>query len=96
LCRTLAAHCAGRRNGDLRSSRQPRFSGFVVSKGITIRGITGRRLWETWDLGVSLVSSGKVDLKKVITHQFDFKDYEAAFSAMMSGNSGKVVLNVSQ
>jgi len=31
----------------------------VVSKGITIRGITGRRLWETWDLGVSLVSSGK-------------------------------------
>jgi len=50
----------------------------VVSKGITIRGITGRRLWETWDLGVSLVSSGKVDLKKVITHQFDFKDYEAA------------------
>ncbi|HQD07473.1 MAG TPA: L-threonine 3-dehydrogenase [Coprothermobacter proteolyticus] len=68
----------------------------VVSKGITIRGITGRRLWETWDLGVSLVSSGKVDLKKVITHQFDFKDYEAAFSAMMSGNSGKVVLNVSQ
>lgn len=68
----------------------------VVSKGITIRGITGRRLWETWDLGVSLVGSGKVDLKKVITHQFDFKDYEAAFSAMMSGNSGKVVLNVSQ
>lgn len=68
----------------------------VVSKGITIRGIIGRRLWETWDLGVSLVSSGKVDLKKVITHQFDFKDYEAAFSAMMSGNSGKVVLNVSQ
>jgi len=68
----------------------------VVSKGITIRGITGRRLWETWDLGVSLVSSGRVDLKKVITHQFDFKDYEAAFSAMMSGNSGKVVLNVSQ
>jgi len=68
----------------------------VVSKGITIRGITGRRLWETWDLGVSLVSSGRVDLKKVITHQFDFKDYEAAFSAMTSGNSGKVVLNVSQ
>ncbi|ACI16985.1 L-threonine 3-dehydrogenase [Coprothermobacter proteolyticus DSM 5265] len=68
----------------------------VVSKGITIKGITGRRLWETWDLGVSLVSSGKVDLKKVITHQFDFKDYEEAFSTMMSGNSGKVVLNISQ
>jgi len=68
----------------------------VVSKGITIKGITGRRLWETWDLGVSLVSSDKVDLKKVITHQFDFKDYEEAFSTMMSGNSGKVVLNISQ
>jgi len=67
-----------------------------VSLDLANRGITGRRLWETWDLGVSLVSSGKVDLKKVITHQFDFKDYEAAFSAMMSGNSGKVVLNVSQ
>jgi threonine 3-dehydrogenase len=66
----------------------------VVSKGITIRGITGRRLWETWDLGVSLVSSGKVDLTKVITHQFDFKDYEKGFEAMMSGNSGKVVLNI--
>jgi threonine 3-dehydrogenase len=45
-------------------------------------------------LGLALVSSGKVDLTKVITHQFDLKYYQKGFDAIMSGNSGKVVLNI--
>ncbi|NPV89000.1 L-threonine 3-dehydrogenase [Coprothermobacteraceae bacterium] len=66
----------------------------VVMKGISIHGIAGRRLWETWELAVALVSSGKVDLRRVVTHQFEMKDFEKGFQTMMSGQSGKVVLNI--
>ncbi|MCH7723430.1 MAG: L-threonine 3-dehydrogenase [Bacteroidetes bacterium] len=64
----------------------------VVFNGLTIRGIYGRKMFETWYKMQVMVQSG-LDVTKVITHRFDYTDYEEAFELMKSGNSGKVILN---
>ena len=64
----------------------------VILKGITVRGIAGRRLWETWYEARGLVRSGAVDLSLVITHKFKLAEFEKAFAVMESGESGKVVM----
>jgi threonine 3-dehydrogenase len=64
----------------------------VVFKGAKVYGITGRKLWETWYQARGLVRSGAVDLAPVVTHRFRLEEYDQAFEAMASGESGKVVL----
>lgn len=64
----------------------------VILKGITLYGIAGRRLWETWYEARGLVRSGAVDLSPVVTHKFKLDQFEQAFATMESGNSGKVVM----
>ncbi len=65
---------------------------WVIFKGATVYGITGRRLWETWYQLRGLLRSGAVDLMPLVTHRFLLDDYDAALETMASGNSGKVVL----
>ncbi len=64
----------------------------VVFNGLTIRGIYGRKMFETWYKMQVMVQSG-LDVTPVITHRFDYTDYEEAFELMKSGNSGKIILN---
>jgi threonine 3-dehydrogenase len=64
----------------------------VVTKGITIYGIFGRRIWETWERTSSYLSTGKVDVSPLITHRFPLDDFQEAMAKMKSGRSGKVVL----
>ncbi len=64
----------------------------VVFNGLTIRGIYGRKMFETWYKMQVMVQSG-LDVTPVITHRFDYADYKEAFELMKSGNSGKVILN---
>jgi len=64
----------------------------VVFGGLTIHGIYGREMFDTWYKMMSMLQTG-LDVEKVITHRFDFKDFEKAFEVMQSGQSGKVVLN---
>jgi threonine 3-dehydrogenase len=64
----------------------------VVFNGLTIRGIYGRKMFETWYKMQVMVQSG-LDVTPVITHRFDYSDYEEAFELMKSGNSGKIILN---
>jgi len=64
----------------------------VVFNGLTIRGIYGRKMFETWYKMQIMVQSG-LDVTPVITHRFDYTDYEEAFELMKSGNSGKIILN---
>jgi threonine 3-dehydrogenase len=64
----------------------------VVFKALTIKGIYGREIFETWYKGSMMVQSG-LPLEKIITHRFDIEDFQKGFDAMLSGNSGKVVLN---
>ena len=64
----------------------------IVFNQLTLRGIYGREMYETWyQMGV-LIQSG-LDIRPVITHRFGFRDFEAAFAAARSGNSGKVIMD---
>ena len=58
---------------------------------LTIKGIYGRQMFETWYEMSVLIQSG-VDISPVITHRFDAADYEQAFETVRSGLCGKVVL----
>jgi threonine 3-dehydrogenase len=64
----------------------------VIMKGVTVHGIAGRKLWETWYAMRGLMRGGAVDLAPVVTHRFKLAEYEKAFAAMASGDSGKVVM----
>lgn len=64
----------------------------VVFNGLTIHGIYGREMYETWYKMTAMIQSG-LDISPVISHHFHYTDYEKGFAAMISGNSGKVVLN---
>jgi len=64
----------------------------VVFNGLTIKGIYGREMYETWYKMTVMIQSG-LDITPVITHRCHFSDYEAAFDVMRSGQSGKVILN---
>jgi len=64
----------------------------VVFSGLTIKGIYGREMFETWYLMTSLVQSG-LDISPVITHKFHYTDYLEGFEVMKSGQSGKVILD---
>ncbi|GMQ93321.1 MAG: L-threonine 3-dehydrogenase [Acidimicrobiia bacterium] len=64
----------------------------IVFKGLTLQGIYGRRMFETWYKMLAMLETG-LDVSKVITHHFAAEDYENAFDVMRSGNSGKVILD---
>lgn len=64
----------------------------VVFNGITIKGIYGREMYETWYKMTSMIQSG-LDISQVITHTLHYTDYEKGFEVMNSGQSGKVVLS---
>jgi threonine 3-dehydrogenase len=63
----------------------------VIFKGLEIRGIYGRQMFETWYKMVAMLQSG-LDLSPIITHHFKVADYVAGFDTMLSGQSGKVIL----
>jgi threonine 3-dehydrogenase len=63
----------------------------VVFNGLTIKGIYGREMYETWYKMTSMIQSG-LDIRPVITHRMDYTDFEKGFELMRSGQSGKIVL----
>ncbi|TNF20038.1 MAG: L-threonine 3-dehydrogenase [Rhodobacteraceae bacterium] len=63
----------------------------IVFKAITIKGVYGREIFETWYKMIAMLENG-LDVRGVITHRFRAEDFEKGFAAMRSGNSGKVVL----
>jgi len=64
----------------------------VIFNMLTIKGIYGREMFETWYLMQSMIQTG-LDLSPVITHQFHYTEFKKAFEVMLSGNSGKIILN---
>ncbi|MTI43022.1 L-threonine 3-dehydrogenase [Roseibium hamelinense] len=64
----------------------------IVFKAITIKGVYGREIFETWYKMIAMLQNG-LDVRKVITHRFDVGDFKDGFLAMKSGKTGKVVLN---
>ena len=66
--------------------------GRIVFKAITIKGVYGREMFETWYKMIAMLQNG-LDVSRVITHRFDMADFEQGFAEMKSGRSGKVILN---
>jgi threonine 3-dehydrogenase len=64
----------------------------VIFKGLVIKGIYGREMFETWYKMASLLQSG-LDISPILTHEMPIDDYEKGFETMISGQSGKVILN---
>jgi threonine 3-dehydrogenase len=64
----------------------------VVFNGLTIKGIYGREMYETWYKMTTMIQSG-LDISPVITHQFSYTEFEKGFALMRSGQSGKIILN---
>ncbi len=64
----------------------------IVFKMLTLKGIYGREMYETWYKMTVLLQSG-LDVRPAITHRFVFRDFEAAFAAARAGDSGKVIMD---
>ncbi|HSK53518.1 MAG TPA: L-threonine 3-dehydrogenase, partial [Clostridia bacterium] len=64
----------------------------VVFKMLTLRGIYGREMYETWYKMTVMLQSG-LDIRPAITHRFSFRDHDQAFAAARSGESGKVIMD---
>lgn len=64
----------------------------IVFKGLTLQGIYGRRMFETWYKMLAMLQTG-LDVSAVITHRFAADDYEEAFEVMRNGQCGKVILD---
>ena len=64
----------------------------VIFKGLILKGIYGREMFETWYKMSSMLQSG-LNIEPIITHHFDIDDFQPAFELMESGQSGKVILH---
>jgi len=64
----------------------------IIFKMLTVKGIYGREIFETWYKMIALVQSG-LDLTDLITHRIDVDEFELGFAAMISGEAGKVVMD---
>ncbi|MAZ40286.1 MAG: L-threonine 3-dehydrogenase [Legionellales bacterium] len=64
----------------------------VIFKGLIIKGIYGREMYDTWYKMVSMYQSG-LNIQPIITHEFAIDDFQQGFDRMLSGESGKVILN---
>ena len=64
----------------------------VIFKGLTVKGIYGRRIFETWYKSAAMLQSG-LDISSIVTHTFAAADFEEAFATVTSGECGKVVLD---
>jgi threonine 3-dehydrogenase len=65
----------------------------VIFKGLTIKGIYGREIWETWYKMQTMLQSG-LDISGVLTHRFPFEEFQKGFDVMLSGRCGKVILEL--
>ncbi|OIJ09977.1 L-threonine 3-dehydrogenase [Anaerobacillus arseniciselenatis] len=65
----------------------------IVFKGITVHGITGRKMYKTWQQVSGLLKSTEVNLKPMITHHLKLEEFEKGFDLMIKGQCGKVVLH---
>ncbi len=64
----------------------------IIFKGLTLKGIYGREMFETWYKMAAMLESG-LDISPVITHRYAAEEYEKAFAVLLEGQCGKVILN---
>ena len=64
----------------------------VIFNMLTIKGVYGREMYETWYKMTVMLQSG-LNISPVITHRFPYREWQSAFDLMLTGNTGKVILN---
>lgn len=64
----------------------------IVFKAITLKGVYGREIFETWYKMIAILENG-LDIRKAITHRFAADNFRTGFEVMRAGSSGKVVLD---
>ena len=67
----------------------------VIFKGLAIKGIYGREMFETWHKMLAMLQSG-LDVSQLITHRLPATEFQSGFDAMRSGKAGKVILDWTQ
>jgi len=68
------------------------FGKYFIDKELTVKGVFGRLIWDTWHQASDLLKSGKIDLITIITHRFPLSEFEKAMEVMKSGKCGKILL----
>jgi threonine 3-dehydrogenase len=64
----------------------------MIIKGLVLKGIYGREMFETWYKMTAMLESG-LDISPIITHHFPILEFQQGFDIMRSGNAGKVILD---
>lgn len=67
----------------------------VIFKGLRLKGIYGREMFDTWHKAVSMLESG-LDVSPILTHEYDFEDFEDGFQALIAGEASKVLLTLNE
>lgn len=67
---------------------------YIINKELTIKSVFGRKIWQTWQETTKLLKSGKIDLRKIITHRYKLSEFEKAMEVMKSGECGKILLKI--
>ena len=96
--RNAADHAPRRQHRAARHSARPTSAidwNQVIFKGLVIKGIYGREMFETWYKMSSMLQSG-LDITPVITHHLPAQEYRDAFETMKTGRSGKIILDWSK
>jgi threonine 3-dehydrogenase len=70
------------------------FATEIIFKGLTVYGVVGRRMYDTWDQMSRFLRSGAFDPTPVITHRFPLEDFAAAMDVIKNGTAGKVVFEI--
>jgi threonine 3-dehydrogenase len=68
------------------------FSDDIIFKGITVQGINGRRMYQTWYQMTALLKAGKLDLHPVITDRLAMKDFSKGMERLKTGEASKILL----
>jgi threonine 3-dehydrogenase len=91
-----AARLGGRVNmlGTPSRPTEVNFARDVIFKGLTIYGVTGRRMYGTWDVMQRFLRSGQLDPRPVITHRFPLDRMADAIQVIKDGQAGKVILEI--
>jgi threonine 3-dehydrogenase len=72
------------------------FARDVIFKGLTLYGVTGRRMYHTWDVMLRFLRSGQLDPRPVVTHRFPMEQMAEAIGVIKDGQAGKVILEVAR
>ncbi len=70
------------------------FATEIMFKGVTVYGVVGRRMYETWHQMTRFLRSGQFDPAPVITHRFPLEQFDDAIAAIKSGEAGKVIFEI--